>query len=107
MRTLLNIIWLVFGGIWLWLSYVLAGIVACIFIVTIPAGVASFRIARYVLWPFGRSVVVNPNAGIGSGLMNIVWFIIAGIPSRSATSRPPLGRRSLSSASHWRLRTSR
>lgn len=80
MRTLLNIIWLVFGGIWLWLSYVLAGIVACIFIVTIPAGVASFRIARYVLWPFGRSVVVNPNAGIGSGLMNIVWFIIAGIP---------------------------
>ena len=74
MRTLLNIIWLVFGGIWLWLSYVLAGIVACIFIVTIPAGVASFRIARYVLWPFGRSVVVNPNAGIGSGLMNIVWF---------------------------------
>lgn len=80
MRTLLNIIWLVFGGIWLWLSYVLAGIVACIFIVTIPAGVASFRIARYVLWPFGRSVVVNPNAGIGSGLINIVWFIIAGIP---------------------------
>ncbi len=79
MRTLLNIIWLIFGGIWLWLGYILAGVVACIFIITIPAGLACFRIANYVLWPFGRSVVEKPGAGAGSVLMNVVWFIVAGL----------------------------
>lgn len=79
MRTLLNIIWLLFSGIWLWLGYLLAGVIACVFIVTIPAGLACFRIAQYVLWPFGRSVVPLPNAGTGSALMNVVWFLIAGL----------------------------
>lgn len=79
MRFLLNVIWLVFGGFWLFLGYIFAGIVACLFIVTIPAGVACFRIAAYVLWPFGRRVVPIPGAGAGSALMNFVWFIIAGV----------------------------
>lgn len=79
MHTLLNIIWLIFGGIWLFLGYILAGIVACIFIVTIPVGVASFRMASYVLWPFGREVVRQPGAGTGSDLMNVIWFIVAGL----------------------------
>ena len=79
MRFLLNIIWLVFGGFWLFLGYIFAGIVACLFIVTIPAGVACFRIAAYVLWPFGKRVVPMPGAGSGSDLMNIVWFLIAGV----------------------------
>ena len=79
MRFLLNIIWLVFGGFWLFLGYIFAGIVACLFIVTIPAGVACFRIAAYVLWPFGKRVVPMPGAGAGSDLMNIVWFLIAGV----------------------------
>lgn len=57
MKTLLNIIWLLFGGLWLALGYVFFGVLACILIVTIPAGVASFRMASYALWPFGRSVV--------------------------------------------------
>ena len=60
MRTLLNIIWVVFGGFWLFLSYLFFGLIACLLIVTIPAGVASFRIAAYVLWPFGREVVPAP-----------------------------------------------
>ncbi len=79
MRTLLNIIWFLFGGFWLWLMYILAGIVACIFIITIPAGVACFRIANYVVWPFGKRVVDASGAGAGSALMNIVWFIVAGV----------------------------
>ena len=79
MRFLLNVIWLVFGGFWLFLGYIFAGIVACLFIVTIPAGVACFRIAAYVLWPFGKRVVPMPGAGSGSDLMNIVWFLIAGV----------------------------
>ncbi len=79
MRFLLNIIWLVFGGFWLFLGYIFAGIIACLFIITIPAGVACFRIAAYVLWPFGKRVVPMPGAGAGSDLMNIVWFLIAGV----------------------------
>jgi uncharacterized membrane protein YccF (DUF307 family) len=79
MRTLLNIIWVVLSGFWLFLGYVAAGILLCILIVTIPWGVASFRIAVYALWPFGRTVVSKPTAGVGSFLGNVVWVILAGI----------------------------
>lgn len=80
MRLLLNIIWLVFGGFWLAVGYILAGIVACFFIVTIPAGIASFRMASFALWPFGRTVV-EPEEGTSgmSTVGNIVWFILAGV----------------------------
>jgi uncharacterized membrane protein YccF (DUF307 family) len=46
--------------------------------VTIPLGVASFRMARYALWPFGRAVVPKEGAGAGSVLLNIVWIVLAG-----------------------------
>jgi uncharacterized membrane protein YccF (DUF307 family) len=78
MKALLNIIWLVFGGFWLALGYVVAGIVCCVLIVTIPWGIASFRIAGYTLWPFGRTVVDKPGAGGWSVLGNVIWFIFAG-----------------------------
>lgn len=80
MRTLLNIIWFVFGGIWLWLTYVAIGILLCIPIVTIPWAIASFRIASYVIWPFGRSVVSRPDRGAGSTIGNVIWIVLAGIP---------------------------
>jgi uncharacterized membrane protein YccF (DUF307 family) len=79
MRTILNIIWLVLGGFWLAVGYVGFGLLACVFIVTIPFGVASFRMAGYALWPFGRAVVAKPSAGVGSGLANIIWFLVAGL----------------------------
>ncbi|MCI1747418.1 MAG: YccF domain-containing protein [Acidipropionibacterium sp.] len=78
MRTVLNIIWLILGGFWLGLGYLLAGVIACIFIITIPVGVAAFRMTRYVMWPFGSAVVPKPGAGAGSAAMNVVWFIVAG-----------------------------
>ncbi|HSO63756.1 MAG TPA: YccF domain-containing protein [Ornithinibacter sp.] len=78
MRTLLNIIWLVFGGLWLALGYALAGVILCILIITIPLGVASFRMASYALWPFGRAVVRQPDAGAGSVVLNVVWIVLAG-----------------------------
>ena len=77
-RTLLNIIWFIFSGFWLWLAYMLAGLICCILIVTIPWGIASFRIANYVAWPFGREVVEKPTAGVFSLIGNIIWFIVAG-----------------------------
>ncbi len=79
MKTLLNLIWLIFGGLWLALGYVLAGIVACILIITIPFGIASFRMAAFALWPFGRTVISKPNAGLGSAVGNVIWFLVAGL----------------------------
>jgi len=77
-KTLLNIIWLVLAGFWLALGYVLAGIICCILIITIPFGIASFRMASYALWPFGRTVVDKPTAGAFSVIGNIIWVIVAG-----------------------------
>ncbi|MCT1955040.1 YccF domain-containing protein [Dermabacter hominis] len=78
-NVILNIIWVITAGLWLWLGYILAGIIACIFIVTIPFGVASFRIANYVIFPFGREAVqVRPLGAVGT-LGNVVWFLIAGL----------------------------
>ena len=78
MSTLLNIIWLVLSGIWLALGYVVAGVICCILIVTIPFGIASFRIANYALWPFGRTAVLRRDAGAGSAIGNVIWLIVAG-----------------------------
>ncbi len=78
MRALLNVLWLLLGGIWLAAGYFIAGVIACLLIVTIPAGIASFRMARYVLWPFGTLVVRNPRSGPGSTVMNVVWFVTVG-----------------------------
>jgi uncharacterized membrane protein YccF (DUF307 family) len=78
MRVILNLIWLVLAGFWLAIAYVLVGIVACILIITIPFGIAAFRIANYVLWPFGRTTVPREGAGIGSLIGNIIWIILFG-----------------------------
>ncbi|HLS25382.1 MAG TPA: YccF domain-containing protein [Beutenbergiaceae bacterium] len=79
LNVVLNIIWLIFAGIPLGLAYLVAGLICCILIITIPWGIASFRIANYVFWPFGRTVVDRPTAGVGSALGNVVWIIVAGI----------------------------
>ncbi|MFM2354229.1 MAG: hypothetical protein RLZZ608_1635 [Actinomycetota bacterium] len=78
MRTLLNIIWLILSGFWLFLGYALAALVMFILIVTIPWGIAAWRIGVYSLWPFGKTVVEKPSAGAWSVLGNIVWVILAG-----------------------------
>ncbi|MGQ0837014.1 YccF domain-containing protein [Actinokineospora sp.] len=78
MRLLLNVIWLVLCGFWMALGYLLAGVICCILIITIPFGLASFRIANYALWPFGRTVEVRRDAGAPSLVGNVVWIIFAG-----------------------------
>jgi uncharacterized membrane protein YccF (DUF307 family) len=66
--------------LWLALGYFLAGIICCLLIVTIPWGIASFRIAAYTLWPFGRMVVDKPGgSGVFSLLGNVIWLLVAGI----------------------------
>ena len=79
MRTLLNLVWVVLAGFWLFLGYVAAGVLLCIPIITIPWAVASFRIGVYALWPFGRTVVDKGTPGVGSLLGNVIWVLLAGI----------------------------
>jgi uncharacterized membrane protein YccF (DUF307 family) len=77
-RTVLNVIWLLLCGIWLAIGYAIAGVICCILIVTIPFGLASFRIADFALWPFGRELVRRSDAGAPSVIGNIVWLVCAG-----------------------------
>jgi uncharacterized membrane protein YccF (DUF307 family) len=78
MRILLNVIWLLLCGFWLAVGYALAGIICCILIVTIPFGLASFRMADFALWPFGRQLVKRTDAGVASTIGNIIWIVVAG-----------------------------
>ena len=78
MRLLLNLIWLILSGFWMFLAYVVAGIICCLLIVTIPFGIASFRIASFALWPFGRALVRHENAGAASVVGNVIWFVLFG-----------------------------
>jgi uncharacterized membrane protein YccF (DUF307 family) len=81
MRTVLNVIWLVLCGFWMALAYALAGLICFAFfflVITIPFGIAAFRIAGYVLWPFGRTTERRGGAGVGSLVGNILWIIFLG-----------------------------
>jgi uncharacterized membrane protein YccF (DUF307 family) len=78
MRFILNVVWLVFGGLFLALGYAVAGLVCFLLIVTIPFGIAAFRMANYALWPFGRDVVRRPDAGTASAIGNILWVVLFG-----------------------------
>ena len=77
-NLLLNIIWLVFCGLWMAIGYLIAALICFLLIITIPFGVASLRIAGFVLWPFGRTTVERPGAGAGSFIGNVIWVIFAG-----------------------------
>ncbi|MEV4433609.1 YccF domain-containing protein [Streptomyces sp. NPDC049585] len=78
MRLILNVVWLVLCGFWMAVGYLVAGLICCLLIVTIPFGIASFRIAAYAFWPFGRTTVERRDAGAGSLLGNVIWIVFAG-----------------------------
>ena len=79
MRVVLNIIWLLLAGLWMAIGYVIAGVICCILIITIPFGLASFRIANYALLPFGRTAVHRADSGAPSVIGNVIWLLVAGI----------------------------
>lgn len=78
LRLLLNLLWLVLQGWALALAYLLAGALACLTVIGIPFGIAAFRLAFFVVLPFGRTTVSDPRAGLASALGNVVWFVVAG-----------------------------
>ena len=78
LRFILNIIWFVLAGLWLAIGYTFAAVICFILIITIPFGIASWRIANYVLWPFGRTIDRRETAGVASLIGNIIWIILFG-----------------------------
>ena len=77
-RAILNVIWLVLCGLWMAILYAIAGLLCFVLIITIPFGIAAFRIAGYVLWPFGRTIERRPGAGVASVVGNVLWVILFG-----------------------------
>lgn len=79
MRLILNVIWLIFGGLWMAVGYLAAALLSFLLIITIPFGFASLRIALYTLWPFGRTIVDKPTAGAGALIGNVLWVLLFGL----------------------------
>ena len=78
LNLVLNLIWLIFGGALVAIVYAIAGLICFALIVTIPFGVAAFRMANFTLWPFGRTLAPKPSAGVASGIGNVIWFVLFG-----------------------------
>jgi uncharacterized membrane protein YccF (DUF307 family) len=78
MKSILNLLWAVFGGGFiLALEYAVAGVVCCVTIIGIPFGVQCFKVADLALFPFGRGFTVD-KGGAGSFLLNLIWVVFAG-----------------------------
>ena len=78
MRVILNVIWFVLAGIWTFIAYLFAALICFVLIITIPFGIASLRIGVFALWPFGKTVVRRGDAGVASGIGNVLWLILCG-----------------------------
>lgn len=85
-QLILNVLWIVFGGLLMAIAWFLAGVLMVVTIVGIPWARAAFNIARYALLPFGHEAVprewVTGREDLGTGPLgvigNIVWLVLAG-----------------------------
>src|SRR5450830_466551 len=83
---LLNILWIVFGGLWMAVGWVIAAILMAVTIIGLPWARAAFNIASYTLLPFGQKAVSRAeyygSEDLGTGplgfLGNLVWLVLAG-----------------------------
>jgi uncharacterized membrane protein YccF (DUF307 family) len=79
MNLIGNLIWLIFGGFFSAIGYVIGGLLLCCTIIGIPFGLQCFKLAGLVLWPFGRQVVDDPSGtGCLSVLFNVIWLLCGG-----------------------------
>ena len=79
LNLILNVLWFLLCGLWLAIGYAVAALICFILIITIPFGIASLRIASFVIWPFGRTAVPREDAGAASCVGNAIWLVVAGI----------------------------
>lgn len=78
MSFLGNIIWFIFGGFIMGMSWLGIGLLWCITLVGIPVGVQCFKLAGLAFFPSGKEVTYG--GGVGSLLCNVIWIIFGGIP---------------------------
>ena len=76
MKLLGNIIWVLFGGLFMALGYVISGLILMITIIGIPFGLQTFKLARLTLWPFGTIVKSDFSK---HPIANIIWLILGGL----------------------------
>ena len=82
----LNILWILFGGLWMAAAWVIAAVIMAITIIGLPWARAAFNIAVYTLLPFGQKAVrrdsLTGHTDIGTGLLgligNLIWLLLAG-----------------------------
>jgi len=80
MNLLLNLIWLILGGIVVVLAYLIGGILLCITIIGIPFGIQCFKLAGLALAPFGHEIrEKEPPSGALAVIMNILWILLPGL----------------------------
>lgn len=78
MNLILNIIWLVLGGVLCTIGYYLAGVLCCITVIGIPFGMQLFKLGTFCLCPFGKSVENSGGSPMGclSIVMNVIWILL-------------------------------
>ena len=80
MKILGNIIWLVFGGVFIAIQYFISSVLMMLTIIGIPFGIQTLKIGILALWPFGSEVRDTETAGsFLSTPLNIIWILIGGI----------------------------
>lgn len=79
MKLIGNIIWVLFGGIFVSIGYVISSFLLMITIIGIPFGIQTIKLAFLALWPFGKKVIENgASGGCLSIIMNVFWLIFGG-----------------------------
>ena len=77
MKTIGNIIWLIFGGFEMAIVSLLEGVLLCITIIGIPVGLQLFKVAKFLIWPMGKKVVTSSPSGF-KAIINIIWLLLGG-----------------------------
>ena len=79
MNILLNIIWVVFGGLMIAIEYAISSVLMMITIIGIPFGLQTLKLAVLALWPFGTDVSNESwPSGCLAGIMNVIWWFVGG-----------------------------
>lgn len=80
MKTLLNIIWMVFGGLIIAIEYAVSSLLMMITVIGIPFGLQTIKLAGVSLWPFGTDIVSSGwPSGCLAGIMNVIWWFLGGL----------------------------
>jgi len=81
MRILGNIIWFLFGGLFIAIEYFVASIILIVTIIGFPFGIQTLKLAGLAVWPFGKEIILKEQAsGCISIFMNILWILLNLLP---------------------------